>query len=97
MENEMRVKKRRLVYEYIKNTVNRITVGHRPQRSVDEITELADVLRGKFGLKDALRGLKDGTSDPTDQLIEAFTDYVGQTVPDFEISANLIEPFKPDS
>lgn len=92
MENEMRIEKRRAAYKYIKDVANRI-----PQPSVDEITELADVLGGKFGLKDALRGLREGTLDPTEQLVKAFKDFVGPTVSGFEISANLIEPFKPDS
>lgn len=85
----MRIEKRRTAYTYIKHVVDRI-----PQPSIDEITELADVLGGKFGLKDALRALREGKADPTEQLIEAFSDFVGPTVPDFEISANLIEPFK---
>lgn len=92
MENEIRIKRRRVAYEYIKHVVNRI-----PQPSVDEITELADVLGGTFGLKDDLRGLREGRLDPTARLVKVFKDFVGPIVADFEISAELIEPFKPDS
>ena len=92
MENTSHIAKRKAAYRYIKCVVNRI-----PQPSVDEITELADVLGGVYGLKDALKGLREEILDPTDQLIKALSDFVGPTVSDSEISAKLIDPFKPGS
>lgn len=92
MENASHIAKRKAAYKYIKDVVNRI-----PQPSVDEITELADVLGGTFGLKDDLRALREGILDLTEQLVKAFKDFVGPTVPEFDIVSNLIEPFKSDS
>lgn len=92
MENTSLVDKRKAAYKYIKDVVDRI-----PAHPIDEITELANVISGKFGMKDDLRVLKEGTSNPTERLIQTVKDFVGPTVPDFEISAKLIEPFKPSS
>ena len=86
------IEERKKAYRYIKLVVDRI-----PAYTTDEITALADVLGGRFGLKDDLRALRDGDSNPTDILINAVRDLLGPTVPDFEISANLVEPFRSDT
>lgn len=67
-----------------------------PESVQDEITELADALGGQFGLKDNLRGLRDGTSNPSPQLIDALKNksMIGKQIPQEAIEASLIVPFK---
>lgn len=89
MNNNAIIEKRKSAYRYIRDVVDRV-----PKSSPDEITALANVLGGKFGLKEALKGLRDGTQDPTVQLINAIKDFLGPTVSDSEISAVMINPFK---
>ena len=67
-----------------------------PEPVQDEITVLADALGGQFGLKDNLSGLRDGTLNPSAQLIDALKNksMIGKQIPQKDIEVNLIVPFK---
>ena len=86
--------KRQRAYKFIKDTIES-KAGKIPE-GADEIVELHNVLGGTLELGDFLEGLKDGRLDPADKLVEAFRQFVGPLVPEFEISGYLVEPFKSD-
>jgi len=90
--NEVRIRNRERAYKYIRTVVNN-RVSPSKDISIISDTDLADVLDGIFGLKDDLRLLRAGKSDPSRRLIEAFRNFVGPTVPEFEIDSYLVTPF----
>lgn len=92
MLNRNLVENRKLAFVWLKK------IFGIPESLADEITALADALGGQFGLKDALRGLRDGTLNPTEQLIDAVKNksFIGDFIPEADIQANLINPFKPE-
>ncbi len=92
MGNASLVGKRKAAFRYLK-VINGI-----PESSIDEITDLADALGDTYGLKHDLIGLRDGTINPTERLIDAFRDTwlvgKGGTISEADIQANLIKPFE---
>lgn len=90
MQERKRVESRKAAYGWIKSLFGI------PESVQDEITVLADALGGQFGLKDNLRALRDGTSDPSSQLIDALKNksMIGKQIPQEAIEANLLDPFK---
>jgi hypothetical protein len=89
--NEERIKNREIAYEYIRKAV-----GIKADASEYEVTKLVDVLGDEFSLKDDLKRLKEGISDPTETLIKSFkfTNFVWKLVPESEIDSYLVAPFK---
>ena len=61
-----------------------------------ELAQLHKELGGKIGIADILKGLHDGTLDPTEGLVTAFRNRVGTSFPEERITAYLITPFIPD-
>ncbi len=90
MENANLIESRKKAYEYIKYLVGRVSTI--PEHLTDEVTYLADGLSGKFGLKDALKNLKEGKTDPTEQLKKAVKNFDNR-VQDSEIDRYLVDPF----
>ena len=90
MEERNCVDRRKAAYGWLKSLFGI------PESVQDEVTALADALGGQFGLKDSLRGLRDGTSNPSSQLIAALKEksMIGEQIPQETIEANLIDPFK---
>lgn len=86
--NKVRISNRKKAYDYIKKAVNSKI------RSVTSDTDLADVLGGQFGLKDSLKSLREGKSDPSPRLIVAFKELFGPTISKGEVNSYLVEPFK---
>jgi len=83
---------RKEAYEYIRATIcDRLGV---PTDAPDIITELADKLGGKFGLKDSLRYLREGRDNPTAQLVEAFKSCFIPVIEESVIDSHLVDPFK---
>ncbi len=88
--NEERINKRKKAYGYIKRTF-----GVKADSPEDEVTRLADRISGEFGIKDDLKQLREGISDPSERLIKAFRfkSFIGGLLPESEIDAFLIDPF----
>ncbi len=88
--NEERINKRKKAYGLIKRTI-----GVKADSPEDEVTKLADRISGKFGIKDDLRELREGISDPSERLIKAFKyeSFIGKWLAESEINAFLIDPF----
>jgi hypothetical protein len=93
MEEAKDLKAKRIeAYEYIRATIcDRLGV---PTDTPDLVTELADKLGGKFGLKDSLKALREGKANPTAQLVEAFKSLFLPVIAESEINSYLIDPFK---
>jgi hypothetical protein len=86
------VAKRKEAYEYIRATIcDRLEVS---TDAPDIITELADKLGGKFGLKDSLKALREGKVNPTAQLVKAFKALFVPVIAESEINSYLVDPFK---
>jgi hypothetical protein len=84
--------KRIEAYEYIRATIcDRLGV---PTDAPDLVTELADKLSVKFGLKDSLKALQEGKSNPTAQLVKAFKALFTPVIAEAEINSYLVAPFK---
>jgi hypothetical protein len=91
-ENKDLIAKRIRAYEYIRATIcDKLGV---PTDAADLVTELADKLSGKFGLKDSLRALREGKANPTSQLVEAFKALFLPVIAESEINSYLVDPFK---
>ncbi len=88
--NEERINKRKEAYRYIKRTI-----GVRVDSPAGEVTKLADRISGEFGIKDDLKRLREGISDPSERLIKAFKfkSFEGELLPESEIDAFLVDPF----
>ncbi len=84
--NEERINKRKKAYELIKRTI-----GVKADSPEDEVTRLADRISGEFGIKDDLKQLREGISDPSERLIKAFKckSFIGKWLPESEIDALL--------
>jgi len=82
--------KRKQAYEYIKNTLHQ-PPWHIPLNISD--TQLADKLGGTIALADSLRLLREGKHNPTNRLIIAFKNLVGEFKTESEINSHLIDPF----
>jgi hypothetical protein len=94
--DEMRIGDRKKAYGYIRAVViNRVNFV-RSSPIVSDV-DLADVLGGTFGLKDDLKSLREGKSDPSQRLIKAFKDLVGPIVHEDEIDSYLVTPFSAES
>jgi len=89
-QSEDRVSKRKKACEYIKRVVCNM-VG--APMSVSD-AKLADILGGTIELKDELHALCEGKLDPFPRLVNAFKEFVGQTIPESTIDAYLVDPFK---
>ena len=89
--NEERIKKRKKAYGYIKRKIG-VKKADSPE---DEVTKLADRISGEFSLKDDLRELREGMSDPSERLIKAFKykSFIGRWLAEREVDAFLIDPF----
>jgi len=89
--NRERIKNRKKAYQYMRKGVG--VKGKSPE---DEVTKLADAISGEFGLKNDLKRLREGISDPTEKLIKAFKfkSFVGGLIPESEIDFHLVNPFK---
>lgn len=79
--------KRKEAYEYIRDVAN-----IRCESAEEEIALLAKMLGGGLELKDELKSLKDGVSEPTERLIQVFRSSFPK-VPETVIEAKLIGPF----
>lgn len=92
VENKDLIANRIRAYEYIRATIcDRLGV---PTDATDLVTELADKLGGKFGLKDSLTALREGKANPTPQLVEAFKSLFLPVIAEPEIDSYLVDPFK---
>ena len=85
--------KRKEAYKYIKNTLHQ-PPWHIPLDIPD--AQLADVLGGTIELTDSLRLLREGKHNPTNRLVTAFKNLVGDFEAEAEIDSHLITPFKTD-
>ena len=88
--NEERINKRKEAYRYIKRTI-----GVKADSPEDEVTRLADRISGEFGIKDDLKQLREGISDPSERLIKAFKckTFIGRWLPESATDAYLVDPF----
>ena len=85
---------RQEAYKFIKREIE--SLRSKIPEGPNEIVQLNNALRGTEELVDILKGLKDGTLDPTEGLITAFKDFVGPLVSEDQIDAYLIKPFISD-
>jgi hypothetical protein len=88
--NEGRINKRKKAYGLIKRTI-----GVKADSPEDEVTRLADRISGELGIKNDLKQLREGISDPSERLIKAFRfkSFIGGLLPESEIDAYLVDPF----
>jgi hypothetical protein len=88
--NEGRINKRKKAYGLIKRTI-----GVKADSPEDEVTRLADRISGELGIKNDLKQLREGISDPSERLIKAFRfkSFAGGLLPESEIDAYLVDPF----
>ena len=88
--NKERINKRKKAYRYIKRTI-----GVKADSPEDEVTKLANRISGEFGIKDDLKQIREGISDPSERLIKAFKykTFIGRWLAGSEIDAYLVDPF----
>jgi len=84
---------RKRAYVYIREmALKAIIVGRTPIE--DDVADTADILGGTFGLKDNLRGLKNGDENPSEQVVTAFKTLMGPTIVPDETDRFLVRPFE---